>query len=169
VSLKFRMSSLTVRNSDTVESIMQGLLSTKDIAQLNKIKEGVVIDSRLDRNTPETLFSNIESILKDKSLQLRRLTRLITVLLGEDSSVLNPSNVPTFSHLAAFLETVPNMFKDATSITILSLYRSAFTKDSNANPQEVCEICDGNIEFTGVTDAKCVNGHEFCKLTLHMN
>lgn len=163
MSIKFRLSSLTVKSSDTVESIMHGLLSSNDIAELNQKGNPYSYDPELEPLPTTSLFNSIESIFLNKSLQLRRLIRLITILLG-DYSVLDPINVPTFSHVAHLLDTVSDTFQDSTSTTVLSLYESAFNTTSNSTLKEVCEVCDDDIEFARATDAICNGGHEFCKL-----
>jgi len=47
LSIKFRLSSLTIKTPDSVESIMQGLLSSKDLSQLSKIGDMPLDDYRL--------------------------------------------------------------------------------------------------------------------------
>jgi len=98
----------------------------------------------------------------EKSHQLMRLTRLVTLLLG-DSSVLDPDQIPTFKQLAQFLENTSDIFHDTTSTTVLSLYKAAFLPTPQGSSTETCEICDETIQFAHATNATCAQGHEFCE------
>jgi hypothetical protein len=118
---------------------------------------------------------SLRSLLNAAPFAVQRVERLIHTLLDDDYKAWSPNDAPVFRHLHRLIK---DLFRahseiDSVSRAIFVAYTAVFAR--NIDPSltneddpvydnvEVCEICEAEIPWVDLREAKCTNGHEFCK------